>query len=142
VKISARNKFRGEIVLIKKGAVNAEVVIRIDGGEYISAVITNKSVDELGLKEGNQAWALFKAASVILVLSEEPIKTSARNQFFGRITDCQKGVVNGEVVIQSEGSNTVTAIVTTESIERLGLNQGVSVLALVKASSILIGLEE
>ncbi len=141
MKTSARNQFFGDVVLLKRGAVNAEVVLRIDGGEYIAAIITNTSVDNLGLKEGNKAWASFKAASVVLAAADKQFQASARNQFFGKVTSCRKGGVTGEVTVQSEGGNTITAIVTNESIDRLGLNQGTNAYALTKAFNVLIAVE-
>lgn len=68
MKTSARNQLRGQITQLKKGAVNAEVVIRLDGGEHITAIITNTSVERLGLKEGGNAYALIKASDVIVAV--------------------------------------------------------------------------
>ncbi|MNT69638.1 Molybdenum-pterin-binding protein MopA [compost metagenome] len=48
------------------GAVNAEVVIELDGGGTIAAIVTNGSVETLGLAVGVPAVAVFKASSVIL----------------------------------------------------------------------------
>src|SRR5215831_247105 len=49
VKISARNLLPGTVKGIAKGAVNSEIVLSLRGGETIVAVITNPSVDRLGL---------------------------------------------------------------------------------------------
>lgn len=68
MKTSARNQLQGQITQLKKGAVNAEVVMRLDGGEEITAIITNTSVERLGLKEGGNAYALIKASDVILAV--------------------------------------------------------------------------
>jgi molybdate transport system regulatory protein len=46
--------------------VNAEVSLGLEGGAVITAVVTNGSVDTLGLQEGASAVAAFKASSVIL----------------------------------------------------------------------------
>jgi molybdate transport system regulatory protein len=51
---------------VKRGAVNAEVSLVLDGGAVITAVVTNESVDTLGLVEGGSVVAAFKASSVIL----------------------------------------------------------------------------
>lgn len=68
MKTSARNQLRGQITQLKKGAVNAEVVMRLEGGEHITAIITNTSVERLGLKEGGNAYALIKASDVIVAV--------------------------------------------------------------------------
>ena len=141
MKIGVKNQYHGEIVLIKKGLVNGEVVIRIQGGEYIASIMTSESIERLNLKEGNSAWALIKASSVVMVVSNTQIRASARNEFFGRVTDCREGVINGQVTLVSEGNNSITAVVTKESISRLGLRTGINASALVKASSVRIGVE-
>lgn len=65
-KLSARNQLRGTVQSVKRGAVNAEVSLGLEGGAVITAVVTNGSVDTLGLHEGASAVAAFKASSVIL----------------------------------------------------------------------------
>lgn len=65
-KLSARNQLPGVVTLVTPGAVNAEVVIAMDGGGTIAAIVTQSSVKDLGLAPGVRATALFKASSVIL----------------------------------------------------------------------------
>jgi molybdate transport system regulatory protein len=66
LKLSARNQLRGTVESVKRGAVNAEVSLVLEGGAVITAVVTNDSVDTLRLAEGGTAVAVFKASSVIL----------------------------------------------------------------------------
>jgi molybdate transport system regulatory protein len=69
-RLSARNQLQGTVTRVHKGAVNAEVVIQLPGGDSIAASITNDSVDALGLKDGDTATAVFKAGAVILGVAE------------------------------------------------------------------------
>lgn len=66
MKISARNRLKGKVVSVEKGAVNALVKIDIGGGNVISATISLDSVKELGLEKGKDAYAIIKATSVIV----------------------------------------------------------------------------
>ena len=66
MKLSARNRLKGSIVGIEKGAVNSTVRIDVGGGAVITAMITNAAVDELGLSEGGSAYALIKASDVMV----------------------------------------------------------------------------
>lgn len=65
---TARNRYAGVVASIEKGAVNSAVSLALPSGTTISSVITNSAVDELGLKPGVAATALFKAGSVLLAL--------------------------------------------------------------------------
>jgi molybdate transport system regulatory protein len=69
-KLSARNQLTGTVSRVQKGAVNAEVVIQLAGGDAIAATITNDSVDNLGLKVGETATAAFKAGAAILAVAK------------------------------------------------------------------------
>ena len=66
MKISARNQLKGKVVKIQKGAVNSVVVLDIGGGNRITSTITNAAVEELGLQEGLDAYALVKASNVMI----------------------------------------------------------------------------
>lgn len=138
MKTSARNEFLGRVKSIKKGAVNAEVVLDIGGGDEMAAIITNESVENLGLELGGEAYALVKAPWVILTLDDEKFRTSARNKLCGVVSHCQEGAVNGEVRIELAGGKQVVSIVTNDSIESLGLKAGVRACALIKASHIIL----
>ncbi|WP_234267301.1 TOBE domain-containing protein [Hydrogenophaga sp. NFH-34] len=67
-RVSARNRFRGQVVAVQRGPVNAEVAIGLPGDQHVlTAVVTDQSVQRLGLAEGVAVTAVFKASSVFLV---------------------------------------------------------------------------
>jgi molybdopterin-binding protein len=66
MKLSARNRIKGKIVDVKKGATTAHVKIDVGGGQIITSAITNESVDELGLAAGKDAYAVIKASDVMI----------------------------------------------------------------------------
>jgi len=65
MQLSARNKLKGKIVAVKKGATTAHVTIDI-GGQIVTAAITNESVEELRLAAGQAAYAVIKASDVMV----------------------------------------------------------------------------
>ncbi|WP_251864570.1 TOBE domain-containing protein [Achromobacter sp. Marseille-Q4962] len=66
LRLSARNQLPGTIADVRTGAVNSEILIALDGGVTLAAIVTNESAADLGLKTGEAAVAIFKASSVIL----------------------------------------------------------------------------
>ncbi len=68
MKISARNTLPGKIVEVKKGATTAHVRLDVNG-VIVTASITNESVDELGLKVGDEAFAVIKASNVMIAVT-------------------------------------------------------------------------
>ncbi|MDQ5939336.1 MAG: molybdate transport system regulatory protein [Pseudomonadota bacterium] len=66
------------------------------------------------------------------------MKISARNQFKGIVCGVTVGVVNVEVQIRLKGGDIIVASITKESIDILGIKEGIDVIALVKASQIII----
>ncbi|MDD3529148.1 MAG: TOBE domain-containing protein [Gallionellaceae bacterium] len=66
LKTSARNHLRGNVSRLVKGAVNTEVTMQTSGGLTVNAIITNESVDSLGLDIGKPVSAIVKASHVIL----------------------------------------------------------------------------
>lgn len=66
---------------------------------------------------------------------------SARNCIKGEIKEIKKGAVNGLVKIQS-GNELLTANISLESIEKLGLAEGKTAYAVVKATDVMVALEK
>ncbi|WP_027965993.1 TOBE domain-containing protein [Halomonas halocynthiae] len=64
--VSARNLLTGRVERLQPGAVNTEVVLALEGGGHLAAIITHQSANDLALEEGTTASAIFKASSVIL----------------------------------------------------------------------------
>jgi molybdate transport system regulatory protein len=138
MKTSARNQFLGTIKEVNIGAVNAEVLINLKGGETVIASITKDSIENLGLKAGKAVVALVKAPQIILVTDFGGYKLSARNQLAGEITLVKPGAVNAEVDIQLKGGDLVAATVTNDSVENLGLKKGQAVTTVFKAGAVIL----
>ncbi len=82
------------------------------------------------------------AAEDLNVMRRFMIRTSARNKLFGKVDSVRSGAVNDEVVLALPGGQTIVSTITHESVETLELRPGVEAFALVKASSVLIGLPD
>ncbi len=70
------------------------------------------------------------------------MKLSARNQFKGEVVDIQEGAVNGIVKIDIGGGNVMSATISMNAIRELGLAVGKEAYAVVKATSVMVGIDE
>lgn len=141
MQISARNLLKGTISNVTEGAVNGIVTISLDGVD-VKANITMEAIEQLGLAEGKEAFAIVKASNVMFALGEEPIANiSARNQLAGTVSEVKRGAVNGHVAIKLAGGQKVTGSITNEAIESLGLEVGTKALAVVKSTDVIVGVE-
>lgn len=66
MKLSARNTLKGTVKSVEQGAVNCEVVLELGDGQEVVAIVTRRSVEALGLREGAPAYAVVKASSVMI----------------------------------------------------------------------------
>ena len=139
MRISARNQLAGTVEKVTKGAVNAEVNLKLAGGENIAAIITNTSVDALNLKKGAAAFAVVKASEVMIGTEMDGTKLSARNVLAGVVSKVQGGSVNSEVILTLPGGSEVVASITKASVKRLGLKKGTKANAVIKASNVMVG---
>jgi molybdate transport system regulatory protein len=139
MKISARNVFSGTVEKVTRGAVNAEVILLLKGETRITSVITIGAVDNLGLKEGLNAYAIIKSSSIIIAQELLDAKLSARNILPGKITKVIEGPVSTEVDLEIGDGNIISAIITHGSSEKLSLKEGDTACSVFKASSVIIG---
>ena len=139
MKLSARNQIKGTVLKVADGAVNGIVKIGF-ADTAISAVITMAAIQELGLEEGKEAIAVIKATEVMIGIGEMTL--SARNKLPGVIESVEKGAVNGVVKIKVAGDNVISATISIAAIEQLGLEAGKEAVAVIKATSVMIGVED
>lgn len=69
------------------------------------------------------------------------MKLSARNQLKGKITEVQEGAVNAIVKINVGNGNILTADITMQSVKELNLTVGKEVIAVIKATNVMVGIE-
>ena len=140
--ISARNQLSGKVSAVHAGSVNDEIEITLDKGGKLVAVVTSNSRATLGLEQGKEAIALVKAPWVILATEDCGMLFSARNQFPGKITSLEPGAVNATIHILTDEGLNLTSVITIESMTDMALKEGKRVIALVKASSVLLAVKK
>src|ERR1035438_2516438 len=70
------------------------------------------------------------------------MKTSARNQFLGKVKKLTRGTVNAEVILDIGGGGSLAAVITNESVDNLALAAGVEAYALIKAPWVIVTTDE
>ncbi|MCI6989771.1 MAG: TOBE domain-containing protein [Campylobacter sp.] len=138
--LSARNILEVTIKNIEIGAVSA-VIVADFGGNTLKASITLDSAKNLGLKAGMSAFFIIKASDVIIADSLNGLKISASNQIKGKVKKLNDGVVNSEVVLDANGKE-ISSIITKSSASKLSFEVGKEVIAVIKASNIIVGVKE
>jgi molybdopterin-binding protein len=73
---------------------------------------------------------------------ENEMKLSARNTLKGRVAKIVNGAVNCEVTIELPGGEQLVSIITITSAESLKLKEGKEAFAIIKASNVMIGIDE
>lgn len=69
------------------------------------------------------------------------MKISARNQLKGIVKAITHGAINSEVVLEIAPGIQIEAQVTTASVHNLGLKEGSTAYAIIKADSVMLGVE-
>jgi molybdate transport system regulatory protein len=121
--ISARNVFQTEVVAVRRWPVDVEVTLAVSATATIRAIVTNASVEELGLAPGRRVLALVKASFVRLV-TPEAAAALKRNVFTGTVRSRIDAEVNSEVVLDIGAGKTMVVVMPREGVEDLGVREG------------------
>ncbi|GIF98824.1 TOBE domain-containing protein [Catellatospora citrea] len=135
MRLSIRNQFDGEVVDIARGKAMATVKIRLAGRTAITSAITVDALDDLGLTVGRPATVLIKATEVAVGVGPIGL-VSIRNQIPATVIGVEHGAVMTTVKLSMEDGRALTAAVTREAAEDLGLADGDAVTALVKSTDV------
>jgi molybdate transport system regulatory protein len=88
---------------------------------------------------GAPAVAVVKTHWVTLLTGNPAYRFSARNQLHGKVSGLVKGGVNCQVKVLLASGSVVSAMLTNDAVDEMGLAIGVPVIALFKASHVLVG---
>ena len=70
------------------------------------------------------------------------MKLSARNQLKGEVVSIEEGAVNAIVGIKIKGGEIITATISLASVRNLGLEVGKEAYAVIKAKSVMVGIDD
>ncbi len=136
--LSIRNQLPGTVGAVAVGEVMSTVKVLVAGVE-LTAAITAESVRALGLAEGTPVRVLIKSTDVS-VATGHVNGVSIRNRLPGVVTGVDHGAVMSTVKITLDGSGVLTAAITRDAAQELGLAEGSAVTALVKSTEVSLAL--
>ncbi|MGF1426720.1 TOBE domain-containing protein [Kitasatospora sp. LaBMicrA B282] len=132
--LSIRNQIPGTVTSITNGAVMATVRTRLTGGQELTSAITVDAVKDLGLAVGSAVNALAKSTEIALATG--PVTgLSIRNQLPGTVAEVATGGAMATVKVTIDGGE-LTAAITKDAAEDLGLAVGSQVVALIKSTEL------
>lgn len=139
IKTSATNQLFGSIIAIETGAVNAQVVVKLKGGEQVVAAISLADLTQLNLVVDGDVLLLINDPEIIMMTDPESYQYSSRNCLAGRVMRIQTDGIDAEVVIQLLSGDSIVAIITQASAESMNLKLDTPVYALFKSNSVILG---
>ncbi|MDD1638112.1 MAG: TOBE domain-containing protein [Methylococcaceae bacterium] len=139
IKTSATNQLFGIITAIQKGAVNAEVLVELKGGEQIVASLALTELKRLELSIGDDVVMLINDPEIIINTDPGNYPLSARNCLRGTVIRVQYDGVDSEIVINLPSGDSLVATISQVSALALGLNPGISAYAAFKSNAVILG---
>ncbi len=132
--LSIRNQIAGTVTGVTTGEAMTTVKVRLEGGQDIIAAITTDAAKDLGLATGSEVKALVKSTEVALATAAVD-GISIRNQIAGTVSGIATGGAMASVKVVVDGG-LLTAALTKDAVEALGLTAGAPVVALIKSTEI------
>ena len=139
IKTSATNQLFGSITAIEIGAVNAQVVVKLKGGEQVVAAISLTDLTQLNLVVDGDVILLINDPEIIMMTDPESYQYSSRNCLAGKVMRIQTDGIDAEVVIQLSSGDSIVAMITQASAENMNLKLDTPVYALFKSNSVILG---
>jgi molybdate transport system regulatory protein len=139
LRTSARNQFLCTVVSLEPTDVDVLLHLSLDGDQPLSVLVTQASVERLGIREGMSLMVLVKASAVGLG-RRAPVARSDQNTLWGTVTGIIEGAQRCEVTVQVGAHRFITAVLTASDAQRVQPEVGERLCALFSPSSPLVSL--
>lgn len=136
---TAKNQFTGKITQVAVGPVTCTVTVLSDSGESVTGTVNRAIFDELGCQVGQDAVALVKASSAILVMDEAGYRFSASNQYKGKVLSVDIDSAMGGAIVVLPSGRQLAASVSRGAASSTTLHEGMEVTVMFKSYSVLLG---
>ena len=140
-KTSARNSFFGKVHALIKGEVQTLVQLATLDGGTLSAIVTNTSVEHLGIKPGRLLSAEIKAPWLVLERRDATGRNTLENRWDGTIVRIQRGTINTECAVRIADGAELCAVVSSPVFAALRLQEGDPVRVLFSCYAVILHTE-
>lgn len=130
------NKLKGQISKVKVHGGISQASISLGQGIDINCILIETPETASYLAPGIQVNVIFKETEVILAKGDE-FQLSLQNRIPGKIRAIKTGELLCEVTVETV-PGTVTAIVSRDSLDALGLKKGEAVMAMIKQNEVML----
>ncbi len=127
------NDLRGRIAAVETNGFVSLVDVEV-GGDLFTAILLETPASAPYLALGRAVRVLFKEPEVSLAKNLSG-QLSLRNRMRAKVQGIRRGAILSEVTLDYQGQS-ITSIITTRAVERLNLQLGDEVEALVKANEV------
>lgn len=141
VKTSARNQLFGNIIAIQLGAVNAEIKVKLKGGEQILVTVSLSTIESLGLSIGADALLLINNADILLTLDANHHRFMISNYLPCCVIRIQQDEINAEVMVLLPGGEILAILISLHSVQKMGIEPGQALWAVFSSNSPILGVK-
>lgn len=142
LKTSARNQLHGVVEAVHEEPLHAMITLQLKGKDRIFSRITLEGLESLGLRKGDEAYALIKANWISIVKGAGKARKASKgmeNRLAGTIASMKAGVGTVELVLKSRGGNQLVSTIPSLRMKSLGVEVGERATAVFQASDVILG---
>lgn len=139
LRTSARNQFLCTVTSLEPTDVDVRLHLSLDGDQPLSVLVTQASVDRLGIREGMSLMVLVKASAVGLA-RRAPAARTGHNALWGTVSEVIEGAQRCEVTLQIGTHRFITAVLPASDAQRVQAEVGERLCAHFSPSSPLVSL--
>jgi molybdate transport system regulatory protein len=136
--VGVHNTFFGKLAVVETGEIQSRLTVRTLGGHAVTAIISTKSLESLGLREGAMVTARVKAPWVTLDAAPATDASAGENRFRGVVERVTRGADAAEVVVALADGTKLCATVGPDALAEMHLGQGDGIWAGASAFSVII----
>lgn len=138
---SARNQLFGTVESVKIKGLEAEVVLKIKGGDRLKSRITRRGAEELGIRKGSDAYALIKANWIVLATPGGRASAS-HNVMRGRFEEIRRERGRIEASVLLDGGEVLRAAFPEKAAAGIRLEKGASARVKFDAENVILGITD